>query len=73
MRYLVRKREGGRAHLIGYDGDTLCTMASSGGLDMTQYEVIEAHKPPKPLCFMCEGRAHRLRQIAAWRRSPKLR
>ena len=74
MKYLVRKGEGGRAHLIDKNNsDTLCTMMSSGGLDISHYEVIEADSPPKPLCFMCDGRAHRMKQLAAIRRSTQLR
>jgi hypothetical protein len=72
MKYLVRKREGGRAHLLDDNGDTLCTMKSSGGLDLTLYEEIEADSPPKPLCFMCEGRHRRTLRVASLRRSMRL-
>jgi hypothetical protein len=74
MKYLVRKREGGRAHLIDKNGDTLCAMRSTGHqLDPAQYEEIEADSPPKPLCFMCEGRHRRILHVASLRRSAQLR
>jgi len=73
MKYLVRTREGGRAHLLDNNGDTLCAMKSSGGLDLTHYEEIEADSPPKPLCFMCEGRDRRNRHVASLRRSAQPR
>ena len=52
MEYLIRKRRNGRAHLWLY-GDTLCRMASTGGLNYRRY-TVRADNPGLPLCTMCK-------------------
>ena len=53
MKYLVRTR-GSRqvAHLWNGD-DTLCRMASTGGLSLRKYQVVDSQPPGSKLCHMC--------------------
>lgn len=51
MKYLVRKSGSGRAH--HWTGtDTVCRMASTGGLSMKRYLVVDA-TGTRPICQMC--------------------
>lgn len=49
--YLVRRKRGGKAHLWEAE-DTKCRMASTGGLSMRKYVVLD-HMDGRPLCHMC--------------------
>ena len=51
MEYLVRKRGTGRAH-IWLGVDTLCRMASTGGLRPHRYRLANTHYG-LPVCTMC--------------------
>ena len=51
MDYLVRKTRSGRAH-VWLGTDTLCRMASTGGLNTRRY-LITSDKAYVPVCTMC--------------------
>lgn len=51
LEYLIRKRLTGRAH-GWFQGDTLCRMASTGGLNPRRYRLSH-YNPGLPLCTMC--------------------
>ncbi len=50
--YLVRRKRGGKAHLW-ISGDTKCRMASTGGLSLRKYVVLD-HADGRLICHMCE-------------------
>lgn len=54
MKYLVRKVGKGlsKAHLW-IDGDTACKMASTGGLDISRYDVLDK-RGSHDVCAMCQ-------------------
>jgi len=53
LEYLVRKRPTGKAHY--WEGiDTLCRMASTGGLQLRRYKVA-ANSGGRPVCHMCSN------------------
>ncbi len=52
--YLVRKPPKKRkvAHL--WNGkDTVCRMATTGGLALAKYHVVDSVHPDEPICHMC--------------------
>ena len=62
--YLVRKHERmgtkpNRIHL--WDGfDTVCKLASTGGLRIKKYEVVTENKNGYEVCLMCRINAQKL-------------
>lgn len=56
MEYLLRKSLSGRAH-YWLNGDTLCRMASTNGLNLNRYALSPDTKG-RPVCTMCRRRAH---------------
>jgi hypothetical protein len=57
VEYLIRKRGTGRAHLW-MGTDTLCRMASTGGLRPHRYTLNSSHCM-LPVCQMCRNVAER--------------
>ena len=52
-KFLVRKKRAKAAH-VWINGDTVCRMASTGGLSLRSYSVV-TDKKGLPLCHMCES------------------
>lgn len=48
--YIVRRRKPRVAHVWAGD-DTRCRMASTGGLDLANYDLVS--EPGLPVCAMC--------------------
>ncbi len=50
--YLIAKKKKGKAHY--WTGtDTVCRLASTGGLDASRYFVSEAKHESRAVCHMC--------------------
>jgi hypothetical protein len=51
MKYLVRRARTGKAH-HWVSGDTLCRMASTGGLNVNRY-LVKPTTDGRAICRMC--------------------